>query len=103
MPQGRFVQSQKFRATVYPQQIHNLKGEDRRGLVTTCCARIHSSESPRRPANGFQSEGRRHGDIGPTMLARIGVMQALNRHHVREFNPDRKDHHWGKRKLKRDQ
>jgi hypothetical protein len=40
---------------------------------------------------------------GPTMFARIGVMRALNRHHVREFNPDRKDHHWGKRKLKRDQ
>jgi hypothetical protein len=39
---------------------------------------------------------------GPTMLARIGVMRALNRGHVREFNPDRKDHHWGKRKLKRD-
>jgi hypothetical protein len=37
------------------------------------------------------------------MLARIGVMRALNRHHVREFNPDRKEHHWGKRKLKRDQ
>jgi hypothetical protein len=36
------------------------------------------------------------------MLARIGVMRALNRHHVRELNPDRKDHHWGKRKLKRD-
>jgi hypothetical protein len=34
---------------------------------------------------------------GPTMLARIGVMLALNRHHVREFNPDRKPHHWGKR------
>ena len=40
---------------------------------------------------------------GPTMMARIGVMKALNRHVVREFNPDRKDHHWGKRKLKRDQ
>jgi hypothetical protein len=40
---------------------------------------------------------------GPTMLARIGVMQALNRHVERVFNPDRKDHHWGKRKLKRDQ
>jgi hypothetical protein len=39
---------------------------------------------------------------GPTMLARIGVMRALNRHVVREFT-DRKDHHWGKRKLKRDQ
>jgi hypothetical protein len=27
---------------------------------------------------------------GRTMMARIGVMQALNRHVVREFNPDRK-------------
>jgi hypothetical protein len=40
---------------------------------------------------------------GPTMLARIGVMRALNRHVVREFNPDRKDTHWGKRKLRRDE
>jgi hypothetical protein len=39
---------------------------------------------------------------GPTMMARIGIMRALNRHHVREFNPDRKEHHWGRRKLKRD-
>jgi len=40
---------------------------------------------------------------GPTMFARIGVMRGLNRGHVREFNPDRKDHHWGRRKLARDQ
>jgi hypothetical protein len=40
---------------------------------------------------------------GPTMLARIGVMRALHRHDVREFRTDRKDTHWGKRKLKRDQ
>jgi hypothetical protein len=40
---------------------------------------------------------------GPTMFARIGVMRALNRGHVREFNPSRKDPHWGRRKLKRDQ
>jgi hypothetical protein len=39
---------------------------------------------------------------GPTMFARIGVMRALNRHAKRVFNPDRKDHHWGKRKLARD-
>jgi len=39
---------------------------------------------------------------GPTMFARIGVMRALNRGHVREFNPSRKDPHWGRRKLKRD-
>jgi len=39
---------------------------------------------------------------GPTMFARIGVMQALNRNVKRVFNPDRKDPHWGKRKLARD-
>ena len=40
---------------------------------------------------------------GPTMFARIGIMRALNRGHVREFSTDRKPHHWGKRKLKRDE
>ena len=40
---------------------------------------------------------------GPTMFARIAVMRALNRHVARVFNPDRKGHHWGKRKLKRDE
>jgi hypothetical protein len=39
---------------------------------------------------------------GPTMMARIGVMQALNRNVERVFNPKRKEHHWGKRKLARD-
>jgi hypothetical protein len=37
------------------------------------------------------------------MLARIGVLKALRRDVVREFNPDRTETHWGKRKLKRDQ
>src|ERR1700676_173034 len=32
---------------------------------------------------------------GPTMLTRIGVMRALNRHVERVFDPSRKDHHWG--------
>jgi hypothetical protein len=40
---------------------------------------------------------------GPTELARISIMRALNRHVERVFNPERKDTHWGKRKLKRDQ
>jgi hypothetical protein len=40
---------------------------------------------------------------GPTMFARIDVMRAWSRHVERVFNPDRKDTHWGKRKLKRDQ
>jgi cob(I)alamin adenosyltransferase len=40
---------------------------------------------------------------GPTMFARIGIMRALNRHVERTFDSSRKDHHWGRRKLKRDQ
>jgi hypothetical protein len=40
---------------------------------------------------------------GPTMFARIGMMRALNRHVERVFDPSRKDTHWGKRKLKRDE
>jgi len=39
---------------------------------------------------------------GPTMFARIGIMRALNRHVERVFSPDRKDHHWERRKLARD-
>ena len=39
---------------------------------------------------------------GPVMHASIGVLRALNRHVERVFNPDRKDTHWGKRKLARD-
>jgi hypothetical protein len=39
---------------------------------------------------------------GPTMMARIGVMRALNRNVGRALDPSRKDTHWGKRKLKRD-
>ena len=32
---------------------------------------------------------------GPTMMARIGIMRALNREHVREFTETGKKHHWG--------
>ena len=39
---------------------------------------------------------------GPTMFARIGIMRALNRGHVRGVDSTRKDTHWGRRKLKRD-
>jgi hypothetical protein len=39
---------------------------------------------------------------GPTVMARVGVMRALNRHVERVFNSERKETHWGKRKLKRD-
>ena len=40
---------------------------------------------------------------GPTMLARIAFMRALNHGVVLPFNPGAKSYHWGKRKLKRDQ
>jgi hypothetical protein len=33
----------------------------------------------------------------------MGLLLALNRHVERVFNPDRKDHHWGRWKLARDQ
>lgn len=36
------------------------------------------------------------------MFARIGVMKALNRGHVREFKESGKQHHRERRKLKRD-
>jgi hypothetical protein len=38
---------------------------------------------------------------GPTMFARIGVVNALNRGHVREFNTSRTDLRWEHRKTKR--
>ncbi|MET4514359.1 hypothetical protein [Bradyrhizobium sp. I1.7.5] len=40
---------------------------------------------------------------GPTMMARTGVMRALNRHYVPEFNPKGKEPHWRRRKFKRGQ
>jgi hypothetical protein len=38
---------------------------------------------------------------GPMMFARIGIMRALNRYVERVFNPDRKEHRLGRRKLAR--
>lgn len=40
---------------------------------------------------------------GPMIFARMGMMQAINRHRVKEFSSSGKTTHWGKRKLKRDQ
>ena len=39
---------------------------------------------------------------GPTMMALIGVMRALNRNVEPTFNSSRKDKHWERRKLARD-
>jgi hypothetical protein len=40
---------------------------------------------------------------GPMVFARIAMLKAINRNKPREFTAPRKPHHWGKRKLKRDQ
>ena len=40
---------------------------------------------------------------GPLLHARVGMLRALNRNIERAFITDRKDTHWGKRKLKRDE
>lgn len=37
------------------------------------------------------------------VFARIATLKAIHRHKERVFNPDRKETHWGKRKIKRDQ
>jgi hypothetical protein len=42
-------------------------------------------------------------EIAWMFFARAATLRAIHRNDERVFNPDRKDHHWGKRKLKRDQ
>jgi hypothetical protein len=42
-------------------------------------------------------------EIAWVFLARMATLQAIHRNKVRQFNPDAKEHHWGKRKLKRNQ
>ena len=39
----------------------------------------------------------------PMTFARMAALQAIHRHQKRAINPDHKDTHWRKRKLKRDQ
>jgi hypothetical protein len=56
------------------------------------CQRTTAAETLLATAHGF-----------PMMMARISVLQAIHRNEVQQFNPDRKDQHWGNRKLKRDQ
>jgi hypothetical protein len=37
------------------------------------------------------------------VFARMGMMQAIHRHHIEERETPLKTHHWGKRKLKREE
>jgi hypothetical protein len=41
-------------------------------------------------------------DRGPLQHARVGMLRAMNYGVERVFRSDRKETHWGKRKLKRD-
>jgi hypothetical protein len=80
-----------------------------RQLVTLRDAALYITKLPKADHDAQEWQAAMEGLLlvaeheGPTMFARIGVMRALNRHVQRVFNPDRKDHHWGKRKLKRDE
>ena len=40
---------------------------------------------------------------GPMVFARIAMLKAINRYKPRPPTPFRKPHHWGRRKLKRDE
>ena len=42
-------------------------------------------------------------EVAWMFLARIATLRAIHRNDARVFNPNRKDTHWGKRKLKRDE
>jgi hypothetical protein len=42
-------------------------------------------------------------DRGPLMHAHVGMLRALNRYVERVFDPSRKNPHWRKRKLARDE
>jgi hypothetical protein len=80
-----------------------------RELVTLKDAGIHITKLPKAEHQAPEWQAAMQALIlvatkgGPTMLARIDIMRALNRHAERVFAPSGKKHHWGKRKLKRDE
>ena len=82
---------------------------DGRKLVTLLDAATYATKLPKKEANTAEWQAAMEALIlvaelgGPTMFARIGLMRALNRHVERVFDPSRKDRHWGRRKLARDQ
>src|SRR5260370_20306246 len=78
---------------------------DGRKLVTLRDAAAYATKLPKKEADSAEWQAAIESLMlvaelrGPTMFARIGVMRALNRHVERVFNPDQKDHHWGRREL----
>jgi hypothetical protein len=73
----------------------------RHDLVCHDALSRHDRRAFLRPERTFASSFRAEARL-QQMFARIGVIRAPNRRVERVFNPDRKDHRWGKRKLKRD-
>ena len=80
-----------------PQKI--TLAEMRASATSSNC---RSPSTRPRMAGGDGSAGPARDAGWADKLARIGIMRALNRDVERAFNPDGKDHHWGRRKLARD-
>src|SRR5207248_8567699 len=70
---------------------------DGRTLVTLHDAATYITRLPKKEAAELEWQAANRGiDVGgrtgrPDMFARIGIMKAMNRGRVREFNPSRKD------------
>jgi hypothetical protein len=83
--------------------------EGREPLVTLRDAALHITELPKAEHDAEEWQAAMQALLlvaehdGPKMFARIGIMKALNREVERTFDPDRKDTHWGRRKLRSDQ
>jgi hypothetical protein len=80
---------------------------DARKLVTLLDASEYIHALPRTEAQGDHWQAAIEAlimaeDSGRLMHTRLGMLRALDQQIERAFNPDRKDHHWGKRKLVRD-
>jgi hypothetical protein len=73
-----------------------------RDAATSTTGLSKKESGPTRVASRYRSDDTVGGAWGPTMSARVAVIQALNRHIARVFNPDHKDHHWDRPKLARD-
>ena len=81
---------------------------DGRKLVTLLDAATYAAKLPKKEAGSAEWQAAIESLMlvaeldGPTTFGRIGIMKAVNRGHVREFNPSRKKPHWGRRKLAQD-
>jgi hypothetical protein len=93
------VSERKEFARIVPANIKSFRiGKDSRMASTRSLPTW-----PRSKAVATSSQLSRSRPMVAYGIARMGVLQAINRHQVREFDTARKPHHWGKRKLKRDE